>query len=131
MIIEKGFAKDAIILSLPPGNILFIFFSKSNHEPRACRTCPSFSLFFSSCSSSSSPFARRWAIRRSNLGLRRGGGDCLTTPTTCLEKRNTCCYHEAAATHRTTDICARTRLKTVRGVESAKLKDRLYVFLAS
>jgi len=128
IIIEKDFAKGATILFPSPDNILFIFFGKNNHEPRACRACPSFSLFFS-CSSSSSPFARRWAIRRSNLGSRRGGGDCLTTPTTCPEKRNTCCYYEAAATHRTTDICTRTRLKTVRGVES-KAKGQA-VFLVS
>lgn len=88
----------------------------------ACGACPRLSNFFFIFFPLAvfSPLLRR-ATRRSNLGLRRGGGDCLTTPTTCPEKRNTCCYYEAAATHRTTDIRARTKLK--RGAESERSKD--------
>ena len=42
------------------------------------------------------------AVPRSNLGDRRGGGDCLTTPTTCPgEEEHVLQLREAAATQRT------------------------------
>lgn len=80
-----------------PRDILLIFHRKDivgNHEPPPARLVllfRSFSSYFPSSRDRLQPLTEGlYAVQISALD--EGEADCLTTPTTCPEKRNTC-YH--------------------------------------